>query len=202
MSDITGTLPGYRAGDYLLALNLPEELRNRVRTVKEEFGAEYRTGPVIGTPRIGLALFRQYAMMEERILARLRELAMGFPPFRVELKDFGSFPSHTVYIKVASRLPVQQLVRSVRSETQRLMKMNEDNKPHFILEPHITLAARLKPWQYEKGWLEYSHRHFTGRFIAEGMTLLKREEGDNRYRVLEHFAFRNLPVSTKQGELF
>jgi len=196
------TIPGYRVSDYLLALNLPEELRHRITRVKEEFAGQYRTGPLIGTPRISLVLFRQYGMMEEKIMTRLRELAMGFPPFRVELKDFGSFPAHTVYIRVASRLPVQQLVKVVRTDTQRMMKMNEDNKPHFILEPHITLAARLKPWQYEKGWLECSHRHFSGRFIADGMTLLKREEGDNRYRTLEHFAFRNLPVSTKQGELF
>ncbi len=62
----------------------------------------------------------------------------------------------------------------MRKETQRLMKLNDENKPHFILEPYITIARKLQPWQYEKGWLEYSNRNFTGRFIADGMLLLKR----------------------------
>jgi hypothetical protein len=85
------------------------------------------------------------------------------------------------------------------------MKLNDDNKPHFILEPHIPVARKLLPWQYEKGWLEYSNKHFTGRFIADGMLLLKRpvDEIDNyRYQIVEKFQFQNLPVVTKQGELF
>jgi 2'-5' RNA ligase len=141
-------------------------------------------------------------MMEDRLLNRLRQVAMGFPAFKVELRDFGSFPTHTIYINVASKLPVQKLVKEVRTETQRLMKLNDDNKPHFIMEPHITIARKLKPWQYEKGWLEYSHKHFTGRFIADSMTLLKRDLGEMKYHSADQFEFQNMPVTTKQGNLF
>ena len=82
------------------------------------------------------------------------------------------------------------------------MKLNDDNKPHFILEPHITIARKLQPWQYEKGWLEYSNKNFTGRFIADSMILLKRPVGEMKYQVVQRFEFQNLPVTTKQGELF
>ena len=82
------------------------------------------------------------------------------------------------------------------------MKLNEDNKPHFIMEPHLTIARKLKPWQYEKGWLEYSHKSFTGRFIADGMILLRRPSGEVKYHAVRRFEFENLPVSIKQGELF
>ena len=155
-----------------------------------------------GRPWVPLVRFTQYAMMEERILTRLKNVAMAFPPFKTELKDFGSFPSHTIYVVVTSKLPVQQLVKTIRTETQRLMKMNEEHKPHFILEPHITIARKLKPWQYEKGWLEYSNKHFTGRFIADNMTLLKRPAGEMKYHRVKKFDFQNLPITTKQGELF
>jgi 2'-5' RNA ligase len=141
-------------------------------------------------------------MMEERIINRLRTVAMGYPPFKVELKDFGSFPSHTIYINVTSKLPIQNLVKEIRTDGQRLMKLNDDNKPHFIMEPHLTIARKLKPLQYEKGWLEYSNKHFIGRFIADGMTLLKRPTGEMKYHVAQRFEFQNLPVTTKQGELF
>jgi 2'-5' RNA ligase len=127
---------------------------------------------------------------------------LGYPPFKVELKDFGSFPSHTIYINVTSKVPVQGLVKEIRSEAQRLMKLNDENKPHFILEPHLTIARKLKPWQYEKGWLEYSNKNFTGRFIADSMALLKRPVGEMKYTTVMRFALQNLPVSTKQGELF
>jgi hypothetical protein len=82
------------------------------------------------------------------------------------------------------------------------MKLNNDNKPHFILEPYVTIARRLLPWQYEKGWLEYSHKNFTGRFIADGMLLLKRPVGTLKYEIAKRFEFENLPVAIKQGDLF
>jgi hypothetical protein len=83
-----------------------------------------------------------------------------------------------------------------------LMKIDNDNKPHFIMEPHLTIARKLQPWQYEKGWLEYSHKHFTGRFIADSMLLLKRPAGEMKYQVAGRFEFQNLPVNTRQGDLF
>ena len=197
------TIPGYKIYEYLLVLNPHEELRNKIIKVKQEFYETYKmpTG-VGGKPNIMLANFLQYEMMEERLLNRLKVVAMGFHPIKVELKDFGSFPSHTIFINVTSKVPVQSLVKEVRRESQRLMKLNDDNKPHFILEPHITIARKLQPWQYEKGWLEYSNKNFTGRFIADAMLLLKRPLDEKKYQVVQRFEFQNLPVTTKQGELF
>jgi 2'-5' RNA ligase len=203
MKTVVDTIPGYRVNEYLLVLSPHEELWNRIMKVKEDFAAEYKSDHARwGKPHVTLVNFLQYAMMEERITNRLRTVAMGYPPFKVELKDFGSFPSHTIYINVASKLPIQNLVKEIRTDGQRLMKLNDDNKPHFIMEPHLTIARKLVPWQYEKGWLEYSNKHFTGRFIADKMTLLKRPAGEMKYHLVEKFEFQNMPVTTKQGELF
>jgi 2'-5' RNA ligase len=202
--ELTGaTMPGYRVYEYLLVLNPPDELQARIRQVKKEFYDTYKLGRMPGLKtNLPLANYFQYEMMEERIIARLKTVAMGYHPFKVELKDFGSFPSHTIFINVISKIPVQNLVKQIRTETQRLMKLNEENKPYFMLEPHITIAGKLKPWQYEKGWLEYSSKHFTGRFIADSMLLLKRPVDEKKYLVVQKFEFQNLPVSTKQGMLF
>ena len=199
----TVTIPGYRIFEYLLVLNPHEELRNKIMKVRQEFNDEYKVPTALGgKPNIILANFLQYEMMEERLLNRLKVVAMGFYPIKVELRDFGSFPSHTIYINVVSKVPVQTLVKEIRHETQRLMKLNDDNKPHFILEPHLTIARKLQPWQYEKGWLEYSNKSFTGRFIADGMLLLKRPLDEKKYQVVQRFEFQNLPVTTRQGDLF
>lgn len=197
------SIPGYRVYEYLLVLSPHQELWNRILKVKEAFAEKYKSDHAKwGKPHITLANFLQYEMMEERLINRLKMLAMGYHPIKVELRDYGSFPSHTIYINVVSKIPVQTLVKEIRSEAQRLMKLNDDNKPHFILEPHLTIARKLQPWQYEKGWLEYSHKHFTGRFIADAMLLLKRPIGEKQYQVAQRFEFQNLPVTTKQGMLF
>ena len=199
----TVTIPGYRIFEYLLVLNPHEELRNKIMKVRQEFNEEYKVTTALGgKPNMILANFLQYEMMEERLINRLKVVAMGFHPIKVELRDFASFPSHTIYINVVSKVPVQTLVKEIRHETQRLMKLNDDNKPHFILEPHLTIARKLQPWQYEKGWLEYSNKNFTGRFIADGMLLLKRPLDEKKYQVVQRLEFQNLPVMTKQGELF
>ena len=203
MKTIVNTIPGYRVYEYLVVLSPHEELWNKILKVKEEFAEKYQSDhDRWGKPHVTLVNFVQYELMEERIINRLKIIAMGYPPFKVEMKDFGSFPSHTIYINVTSKRPIQGLVKEIRKETQRLMKLNEDNKPHFIIEPHLTIARKLQPWQYEKGWLEYSNKHFTGRFIADAMLLLKRPVGEMKYQIAQRFQFQNLPVTTKQGELF
>ena len=199
----TSTIPGYRIYEYLLVISPPEDIWNKIKKLKKEFFDTYKAPSALGgKPHIILVNFLQYEMMEERIVNRLKAVAMGYHPIKVELKDFGSFPSHTIYLNVTSKIPIQTLVKEIRSESQRLMKLNDDNKPHFILEPHINIAIKLQPWQYEKGWLEFSHKHFTGRFIADGMLLLKRPVGELKYQIVHRFEFQNMPVNTKQGELF
>ena len=196
-------LPGYRVNEYLLVLRPPEELWNKIVKVKEGFAEAYRCAQARwGQPHITLVKFVQYEMMEARIVNRLRVVGMGQYPFKVELRDYGSFPSHSIYINVATKIPVQHLIKQVRSEGQRLMKLNDDNKPHFIMEPHVTVARKLQPWQYEKAWLDYSNRQFTGRFIADSMLLLKRAQSEKAYQIVQRFTFQNLPVATIQGELF
>jgi 2'-5' RNA ligase len=188
--------------EYLLILNPHEELRDKVQQVKKDFYNAYQAPSALGgKPHVTMVRFTQLALMEERIVQRLRTIAMGYCPFKVELKDFGSFPSHSIFINVTSKLPIRGLVHEIK-DIQRLMKLDKGHKPHFIDEPYLPIARKLLPWQYEKGWLEYSNKSFTGRFIADGMLLLKRREGDMAWQIAERFAFQNLPVATRQGQLF
>jgi 2'-5' RNA ligase len=202
METFIQTMPGYRLNEYMLVLAPHEDLRNRIQQIKKEFSEKYKCQRALwGKPHLMLARFSQYEMMEERVLNRLKSISMGFPPFKVELKDFGSYPSHTIFINVTSREPVRELLREIR-EAQRILKPDNEHKPYLGDDPQITVASKLLPWQYESGWLEYSNRHFTGRFMADSMLLLKRQHGDKAWQIVERLEFQNLPVAIKQGELF
>jgi 2'-5' RNA ligase len=202
MQQLMQLMPGYRINEYLLVLGPQEDLWSRVMKVKEQFARDFQIPQAAwAKPQIALAKFSQLEMMEERIIQRLKIISMAHPPFKIELRDFGSLPSHTIFIQMVSREPVRKLVNEIK-DAQRLMKLNDDNKPHFIDEPRFTIARKLLPWQYEKAWLEYSQRKFTGRFIAESMLLLKRRSGDKNYQILQRLEFMNLPVATRQGALF
>jgi 2'-5' RNA ligase len=164
------TIPGYRYYEYLVVITPHDDLQKRLSDVKNEFGEKFKAHTFRGKSHVTLVKFLTWAMMEEKLVQRLKMIAMATTPFKVELKDFGSFPSHTIYINVASRLPVQNLVKELK-QAQRLMKANPEHTPHFMTEPFIAVAQKLKPWQYEQAWLEYTHKHFTGRFIADGVLL-------------------------------
>jgi len=193
---------GYRVYEYLVILNPHEELRKKIVGVKEEFARQFDVPQALwGKPHLTLARFKQFGMMEERITSHLKVVAMGYHPFKVELHNFGSYPTHTIFVNVTTKEPVKNLVKEIKP-WQKLLKLDEENKPHFIDDPIFTVARQLKPWQYETAWAEYQHKNFTGRFIADTMLLLKRSLGDKPYQIAARFEFQNLPVSTRQGELF
>ena len=188
--------------EYLLVLQPHQALWNEIKFIKEKFATDFDCAMArIGLPHITLVRFKQYQAAEVRIRQALRNSIKTLQPFKIEMKDFGSFPSHTIYINIVSKVQIVNTVKVVR-QGQRFMKMDKDNKPHFITEPHLTIARKLLPWQYEKGWLEYSHKDFHGRFIADHALLLKRRQGE-KYRPVEKFLFQNeKEEEIVQGDLF
>lgn len=195
-------IPGYVYNEYLLVISPPPVLLEKIKKVKHEFYEKYQAENVLwGRPHIALIHFIQFEMMEERVVNRLKTIGMGYTPFKVTLKNFGSFPGHTIYINIESQLPVKNLIKALRP-AQQLITLNKDQKPHYMDMPHIMIAGKLLPWQYEKGWPEYQHKHFTGHFIADSMLLIKRKIGIQKYQLVERFEFMNMPVDTTQGALF
>ncbi|MER3464076.1 MAG: hypothetical protein C4329_06345 [Chitinophagaceae bacterium] len=188
--------------EYLLILSPHTDLHERIKKIKEKFAADYKM-PFAAQSKVYITVvkFITSRMMEEKIGNRLHRIAMSVAPFKVELNDYGCFPTHTIYVNVTTKLPIQNLVREIK-QAQSFMKVTKDLKPHFIEEPHLTIARKLKPWQFESGWLEYSHSYFTGLFIADSMLWLKRPLTGGKYQIVQRFEFQNLPVSTKQGSLF
>lgn len=197
MREINHLLPA----EYLLVLEPHETLGNEINSIKKKFAEAYSCKIASKTlPHITLIAFRQYQATENRIRQSLRNITRTLSPFKIEMKDFGSFPSHTIYINILSKIPIVNAVKALR-QAQKFMKIDKENKPHFITEPHLTIARKLQPWQYEKAWLEYQRADFHGRLIADHALLLKRKAGEY-YKLVERFPFQSIKTEIIQGALF
>jgi 2'-5' RNA ligase len=198
----TDILSSYATAEYLLVIEPHEALRNEISQVKKYFAETYDCpAAAIGKPGITLARFQQFEMIEQRIIHRLQLIATAHNSFMVELHDFGSFPTHSIFINVTTKTQIVELVKTLRP-MQHLLKIDKERKPHFITEPYITIARKLLPWQYEKGWLELSNTHFTGKFIAKHLLLLRKRDGEKRFEMIRRFELLNVKESITQGELF
>lgn len=188
--------------EYLLVLQPHQALWDEITSIKEKFKTDFRFDDItVGRPHITLAMFKQFPAAESRIVQALRNNAKAITPFKIEMKDFGSFPSHTIYINIVSKIPIVNAVKTLRQNAQKFMKMDKLTKPFFITEPHLTIARKLQPWQYEKGWLQYEHANFHGRFIADHALLLKRKQGEY-YKPVEKLMFEGIKEEIQQGALF
>jgi 2'-5' RNA ligase len=188
---------------YLLLLQPHTNLTQQIMELKKTFAKKYKTPEAAkAKPHITLVAFAHLPSAETRIIHTLNNIAHKQVPIKIELQNFGSFPSHTIYINVTTKTPIQNLVKNIRTETQKIWKIDKEIKPHYILESHITIARRLQPWQYEQAWLEYSHTAFTGKFVATNMILLRKTEADKYWQTIAQLHFNEHPITIQQTQLF
>src|SRR5829696_9007766 len=94
-------MPGYQVNEYKIILTPHEELAKRIMTIQKDFIDKYKVEhKSIYLPQLILVTFKQIQAHEERIINRLKMVGMAFPPIKVELKDFGSYPSHTIFVNI------------------------------------------------------------------------------------------------------
>ena len=195
-------MPAYNTYIYLLVITPTGLASEKIKDIKDDFAVNYKHSFASSTkPHITLAQFMQRELAEEKIVSRFTSIAKTQSPIKIELKDFGSFPSHTIFINVTSKVPLTNLSKALK-EAQPLLKYAPGDKPFFLTEPHVTIARKLKPWQHEKAWLQFSNSAFSGRFIASKMTLLRRKVDHNKYEHVADFSFQNESPDATQGNLF
>ncbi|MEO8719853.1 MAG: 2'-5' RNA ligase family protein [Ginsengibacter sp.] len=195
-------LSGYQYNEYKIVLEPNKNLSDKILLLKKEFSEKYGSKVEFQVkPQITIVKFLQFEMMEIRLINHLKNIASTYAPFNIELKGYGNYPSHTIYLNIESKQQIQNLTKGLKSARQ-LMKVDKNNEAHFINDPNIFIAQKLLPWQYEKGWMGYGHRYFTGRFIAENMLLMKKSFSQKYYRSMQRFEFLDQPVDSSQGQLF
>lgn len=173
--------------DYLVIIQPSNAAKEKINTLKKEFVQKYQCPQALHSkPHITLLRFMQYEMNETSIIHKLQIHLNKHTPFLVLLNGFGSFPTHTIYVTVETKNNIVDIVHSLKP-VQAFLKFDKEHKAHFITTPHVTLAKKLQPWQYEKGWLEYSNTHFTTSFMVNSILLLKRNVEQKHYTIAATF---------------
>jgi 2'-5' RNA ligase len=195
------SLPGYRVHEYRLMVPLPDALQERIARLRENLHERNRVKlPFALPPSLTVLRGHAFEKTEARLIDRLQHLTMAVSPFKVELQNFAAYPSHTIYIHVPTRSPFQDLVKELK-KIKWLMNI-QGHEPHFIPEPHLILAQRLKPMQFTGMWMECEHSEFSGRFIANHLLLMRRRSEDEGWKPLRRLELLELPSAVKQGVLF
>lgn len=194
-------MPGYRITEYRLIVPLPEVLQDKImglrKTLYDKHGipasADLR-------PSITLMQCHAYEKMEQKLMMRLQETAMGQNPFTVTLQGFEAQPSHSVFINIQNKAPFATLVKSLK-HTRWLVNVPQHD-PHYYTEPRLVLAKQLKPMKFISVWMDCEHRQFNSRFVADAMLLLKRSHINNRWEVVKRMEFLSRGAMVQQGVLF
>ncbi|HSB91667.1 MAG TPA: 2'-5' RNA ligase family protein [Flavitalea sp.] len=201
MEQLIQLMPGYRLHEYQLAIIPHEDLRRRIQDARNDFAERFQLArPWQGPVHLMLVRFRQVEMLEDKLQQALKAIIMGIRPFKIGIDGYRSSPSHSIHLNVITGSVVMDLVKQLK-QAGRIMRSAE-NEPHWIQEPTISIANKLLPWQYEQGWANYRQRSFTAAFMADELVLLKKTGSANRLQVVSRFECLDMPVLTKQGELF
>jgi len=195
--NVTGSYP---TAEYQLALYPHQDLFDQILFTKEEFCGKYNLPFYRTKPQITLVRFKAWEMAEPKIMSLLKGICSSFPPLKIDIRDYGSFPSHSIFLKIQTQEPIKQIQVSLRA-LKRLTKV-PDQQPHFLNEPFIALAFKIPSAVYDKAWPEYEHKPFSGHFIADSISITKKKENGLGYRLLQKLPFLSQQTASIQAGLF
>lgn len=196
-------LPGYEVYEYFLIISLPVVLQEEILGLRKKFHAAFHTNHSIkGRPSLALAHFLQYEAVQEKVLNLFKTIAALCPPLDISFQNFGSFPTHSIFVRVNEISGIHQLAKEIRLKAKRNLQVNSQTKPMIMQEPHVGIVRKLTPEIYEQSWSKYRDALFKAGFRANEMILLRRPPGLKSWQMIERFEFLNKSLPVTQGTLF
>ncbi|MFP8489555.1 RNA 2',3'-cyclic phosphodiesterase [Gracilimonas sp. Q87] len=160
---------------YFIALIPPDSLREQIQQIKLEVAEKFQSSHSLNAPP-HITLISPFRVSDEhtsRLHSILEVYAQGHRPFKIQLKDFATFPPRVIFIDVKISEALQQfqqnLEKMIRAEDA--FGYNYQKRPYH---PHITLAFKdLSKENFYKAWDEFKDRNMAKTFLADHIYLLK-----------------------------
>ncbi|MBS1502107.1 MAG: 2'-5' RNA ligase family protein [Bacteroidetes bacterium] len=184
---------------YLLVINPKGVVERKSVNVKNVFRYDYGCALAAYQSHITLSQFLLFGRQEEyRAVKSLKRFFSSRKSFSVEMDGFDHFKTHTIFMNVKTKEPIVKMVKGMRKRFRTDLMPHESLPPYFSLKPHLTIARRMRPDQFEKAWPDWQNHKFKGNFDVDEVVLIKRPyPGTGRYEEVERF---NLTGSWEDGE--
>ena len=160
---------------YLIALIPHLELREQIRSLKEEMKVRFYTKHALKSPaHITLQMpFKRSKEDEHHLISILQEFASGQYSFKVELSNFSCFSPRVIFVKVENHEPIIELQSKMKKALSDGLSFKE-NEVSKNIHPHMTIATRdLTEKAFLKAWSAFEKHEFKATFKAKSLFLLK-----------------------------
>jgi 2'-5' RNA ligase len=191
---------GNKICEYRLLVPFPSHLQEKINNIRKQLHHRHNLPyPFLLPPSLTILKCHAFEKIEPKLLEKIQNLVLETAPFSVELQNFTSFPTHTIYVEVNSKAPFNEMVKELK-KIKWLMNI-PGFEPQFIPEPHLIIAQALKQQKFNFMWRDCENINLQELFIADSLVLVKRTEQQQHYTTLRRMQLQTLPMNVKQGEL-
>lgn len=158
---------------YFIALIPPENIKEEIRSFKEEVKEKYNVKHALKLPaHITLQKpFKMPSPLEEELRAFLDKFSKKQQVFEIEVSGFGRFDQRAIFAEVTNKQPVIELFDKLQEGIAPFV--HPKDKQHNI-HPHLTIATRdLGRQNFPRVWEDFKDKNYEAIFKTESLFLLK-----------------------------
>jgi len=169
---------------FFVALMPPSELSEIIDNIRKQCSIEYHVFRALKVP-VHMTMappFKIDSKIENKMIASLKE-ASNFDPFDQYLKNYGTFPEHTLYIQGDKTREIVQLHNAIKTCLRPYL-----SKIYGPITPHITIAYKDIQDSYSLIKEAYKTKQFDAQFRVNKFTLLKHDR--TKWNIHKEYEFR------------
>jgi len=106
-------------------------------------------------PHLTVANYGNWIEKENEIFLIFENFAKYISAFTVRLDGFGSYRQDTIYVKVKNKAVIRGMTKNLKKIAFDKLKVHEMDAPYFSTDPHITIAMKMTPLQFNRAFPEW-----------------------------------------------
>jgi 2'-5' RNA ligase len=176
--------------EHMLLANPDDRIYLKVQSKKEFFFQQHGAVIAVKTrPHITVAKSKAKGSVGELLCDCIQKVCNLPYSFTVALKNYGSFPSHAVYINVHNAKPFGLLAQNLSVIESMMISPHECRITFLVDKPHMTIARGLDLEVYRRAIAEYKRFSFFDLFTINKLILLKRSGPYAKWQPVREFCF-------------
>lgn len=160
---------------YLLVVRPSPDVYEKIMAEKQLFydGHKGRL-PIQPNPQIVIGVFFAKEAMEDTLARWIQRICQQQHSFTVTLNNYSGFPAHTIYLRVQTEKPFQELADRL-SVLNTYFNSCACPPMQFTPKPYISIAGNLPENIYSNALIKYALQSFHESFVVNEFQMLKRK---------------------------